>query len=91
MPLPFPKNLEHGGFMKIRVESFATYRHYTRSLPEDKSMDVPEGTSVSQVLALLGVPEDAPKILLVNGRARSLETVLEEGDSLVFFPPLEGG
>lgn len=89
--MPLPKNLEHDEFMKIRVESFATYRDYTRSLPEDKSMDVPEGTSVSQVLALLGVPEDAPKILLVNGRACSPETVLKEGDSLVFFPPLEGG
>ncbi len=77
--------------MKIRVESFATYRDYTRNLPEDKSVEVPEGTTVAKVLAMLGVPEDAPKILLVNGRARSLETVLSAGDFLVFFPPLEGG
>lgn len=83
--------MEPAETMKIRVESFATYRDYTRSLPEDKSMDVPEGTRVAEVLALLGVPADAPKILLVNGRARAPETVLREGDLLVFFPPLEGG
>ncbi|MEJ5349257.1 MAG: MoaD/ThiS family protein [Desulfosoma sp.] len=77
--------------MKIRVESFATYRDYTRNLPEDKSLEVPEGATVAQVLAMLGVPEEAPKILLVNGRARFPETVLAAGDSLVFFPPLEGG
>jgi sulfur carrier protein ThiS len=77
--------------MKIHVESFATYRDYTRNLPADKSMEVPEGTRVAEVLARLGVPADAPKILLVNGRARTPDTVLREGDSLVFFPPLEGG
>ncbi|ROQ90716.1 MoaD/ThiS family protein [Desulfosoma caldarium] len=77
--------------MKIRVESFASYRDYTRALPEDKSMEVPQGTSVAQVLAMLGVPEDAPRIVLVNGRARPSETVLAAGDHLVFFPPLEGG
>lgn len=54
-------------------------------------MEVPEGTTVAHVLALLGVPEDAPKIILVNGRARPLETVLHAKDHLVFFPPLEGG
>lgn len=77
--------------MKIRVESFATYREYTRTLPEDKLVDVPEGATVGEVLRLLGVPEDAPKILLVNGRARSPESRLAAGDHLVFFPPLEGG
>lgn len=77
--------------MKIRVESFATYRDYTRALPEDKSMEVPEGATVAHVLAMLGVPEDAPKIILVNGRARLPETILHAEDHLVFFPPLEGG
>ncbi|SMC21946.1 Sulfur carrier protein ThiS (thiamine biosynthesis) [Desulfacinum hydrothermale DSM 13146] len=77
--------------MKIRVESFATYRDYTERLPQDKQMDVPDGAVIQDVLAALGVPTDKPIILLVNGRARPAHAPLREGDHLVFFPPLEGG
>ena len=77
--------------MKIRVESFATYRTYTEHLPPDKRLDVPEGAVIRDVLDTLGVPMDKPIILIVNGRDRPAHTPLKEGDHLVFFPPLEGG
>ncbi len=77
--------------MKIRVESFATYRVYTENLPSGNLLEMPDGCTVRQVLDTLGVPREKPVVLLVNGRARPPETPLRDGDHLVFFPPLEGG
>jgi len=46
---------------------------------------------VGTVLAQLRVPPEVKKVTLVNGRHRSEDHLLRTGDTLVFFPPLEGG
>jgi sulfur carrier protein ThiS len=77
--------------MVICVESHADMSRYTRHLDGDGELEVPEGTTVGDVLALLEVPEDKAIIVLVNGRSRQRDHSLEPGDKMVFFPPLEGG
>jgi len=46
---------------------------------------------VSGLMKRLGIPIGLKKIILVNGRHRSEDHVLLDGDTVVFFPPLEGG
>jgi sulfur carrier protein ThiS len=77
--------------MLIHVKGFAHMRQYTTHLPSDGALEVPGGMTVAQVLDLLGVPSEPSKLIFVNGRPQSPGHVLGPGDSLVFFPPLEGG
>jgi sulfur carrier protein ThiS len=77
--------------MVICVESHADMSRYTAHLVGDGDLEVPEGSTVGDVLALLEVPEDKAIIVLVNGRSRPRDHALQADDKMVFFPPLEGG
>ncbi len=79
--------------MEIEVKLFATLRDY---LPKGSSrfscrMEVDNLTRVQDILARLKIPEDMPKIILVNGIHGKKEQVLKEGDVLSVFPPVAGG
>jgi len=76
--------------LKVQVKLFGVFRDYGR---EGTSfyMDVKEGASIGEVLGLLAIPEDAPKTLVCNHRAGQMDQVLQEGDVLAIFPPVEGG
>jgi len=80
--------------MIIEVKVLSFLRQYIPS--SDKHLDgdkwnIPEGTRVAHALAMLNIPEEQDKILLVNDRSADGETVLNEGDVLHVFPPIEGG
>ena len=77
--------------MLIKVKGYASLRKYTVDLPTEGEMDVPEGSTVDSVLRHLKIPSESEKIILVNGRHRSQDYVLQPGDILLFFPPLAGG
>ena len=79
--------------MEIEVKLFATLRDY---LPKGSSrfsckMEIDGQTQVQDILSKLKVPEEIPKILLVNGIHAKKEQILKEGDVLSIFPPVAGG
>lgn len=78
--------------MRVELELFATFAAF---LPPGQrgplALEVTPGTSVRDLLGVLGIPEAMPRIVLVNGRDATLETRLAEGDRLSLFPPLAGG
>ena len=79
--------------MKVEVKLFANFREY---LPpgSDKYacwLELEEGTTISQVLMKLKIPESVPMILLVNGMHSKVEDVLQLGEVLSVFPPVAGG
>jgi molybdopterin converting factor small subunit len=77
--------------MTVQLKFFAGLRNY---LPEGQSpypTDVEEGATVGEVLRRFGVPEDKPRILLVNGRHADVGHVLRDGDLVSVFPPVAGG
>jgi sulfur carrier protein ThiS len=55
-----------------------------------RAMDLPDGSTVGQVVAHLGIP-DGPRVVFVNGRHAPDDHVLAEGDRLAIFPPVAGG
>ena len=77
--------------MIIKVKGYANMRQYTAHLPSGGDLEVPEACTVADVLKKLGVPSQWKKLLIVNGRHRTPDSILHSGDTLVFFPPLEGG
>ncbi|HUL29970.1 MAG TPA: MoaD/ThiS family protein [Thermodesulfobacteriota bacterium] len=79
--------------MEIEVKLFATLRDY---LPKGSSrfsckMEVDGSVRVRDILSRLKIPEEIPKIILVNGVHAKKEQLLKEGDVLSIFPPVAGG
>jgi molybdopterin synthase sulfur carrier subunit len=79
--------------MNVEIRLYATFRDFlpqgsstfsmTRSL--DKEM------TIAEMVKELGLPEDIPKIVIVNGSHAEFDYVLKDGDILSVFPPLAGG
>jgi len=79
--------------MEIEVKLFATLRDY---LPKGSSqfsckVEVNSTDTVRDILKRLKIPEEIPKIILVNGVHSNLDRVLKFGDILSVFPPVAGG
>jgi len=79
--------------MEIEVKLFATLRDY---LPKGSNrfsckLEVDSQTRVQDILLKLKIPEEMPKIILVNGIHGKQDQILEEGDVLSIFPPVAGG
>lgn len=79
--------------MEIEVRLFATLQDLVPKKNHSHffSMEIERGSTAGAVLHKLKIPEEMAKIILVNGRYSSEDTVLEEGDVLGVFPPLGGG
>lgn len=80
------RNLLH-----VEVSLYSTLRIYA---PFEKGaffLELPSGSTVASAIEALGIPEQTPKVVLLNGRHAALSDCLSEGDRLVFFPPVEGG
>jgi len=54
-------------------------------------VELPDGSSVADLVAHLAVPLDQLKVSFVNGRARPLDYPLSAGDQIGIFPPIGGG
>ncbi len=50
-----------------------------------------EGLTAGEVIDGLGIARESVQILLINGRHKKPETVLEDGQKLFLFPPVAGG
>ena len=79
--------------MEIEVKLFATLRDY---LPKGSGrfsckIEVDDQTRVQDILSRLNIPDEIPKIILVNGIHGKKEQMLKEGDVLSVFPPVAGG
>jgi molybdopterin converting factor small subunit len=79
--------------MEIEVKLFATLRDF---LPEGSGrfsckMEIDGKTRVQDILSKLKIPEEMPKIILVNGVHGKKDQTLKEGDVLSVFPPVAGG
>lgn len=50
-----------------------------------------EGLTAGEIIDGLGIRRQDVQILLINGRHQTPETVMEEGQKLLLFPPVAGG
>ena len=57
----------------------------------EKEMDVPAGTTVEGLVALVGVDRSRPRIVTRNGRAVVPEEGLAAGDRIAISPIYSGG
>jgi len=79
--------------MEVTVKLFATLRDYLPKNSDGKSckVKIDENTTIKQIITQLMLPEEIPKIILVNGLNGSIDQTLKDGDVLSIFPPVAGG
>ena len=54
-------------------------------------LEIPEGSTVTDVARQLGIPPDLARVVLVNGRDADSQARLAPQDVVTIFPPLAGG
>ncbi len=74
--------------MVVEVRLFASFRE---GRFKDKELELPEGSSLGDLLAQLEIPKKDAKITIVNGTAASAEHKLSDRDVVAIFPPIAGG
>jgi sulfur-carrier protein len=80
--------------MRITVNVYAHLRHYIQhaeDLTRLKTWEVPEGTSVGQILSRLKLPKEVSVSVLVNSNSVKQDTILNEGDTVHILPQMGGG
>jgi molybdopterin converting factor small subunit len=79
--------------VKVAVHLTATLRAYLPPGTRGDSvvLDVPDGTTVDQVVHSLRIPSELERLTVVNGLDATPDQGLVEGDVLSVFPPLAGG
>lgn len=79
--------------MRIRLALFAYLSQYQpdgQGGRHARDIEVAEGSSVGDVIAMLGLP-DAPRVVFVNGLHAADDDTLAADDRLAIFPPVAGG
>jgi sulfur carrier protein ThiS len=79
--------------MTLTLKLFASLRKY---LPPQVSggafsVEVPEGSTVADVLAHVGIPRQHARMVVADGEQLDLDAPVCEGQGLSVFPPLAGG
>lgn len=79
--------------MKIEVRLFANLADYLPpgARSDGARVEVPEGTTVGELARRLAIPDDLPRLILVNGHDAAADQPLRPGDVVSLVPPLAGG
>lgn len=83
--------------MKVTLKLYASLGAFLPPEAQRNAIDleVPEGSSIGEVLAQYQVPRANCHLILVNGHfappATADEKVLTDGDTLAVWPPVAGG
>jgi len=78
--------------MKITLKLFAALREHMITHHNGAcEVSLGEIATVQDVLEKFRIPDDIPKIILINGAQKSSCDVLHNGDTLSVFPPIAGG
>lgn len=77
--------------MLIRVGLFANLKDHSPTGDSRFEVELPEGASLADLFILLEIPDSVLRVSLVNGRDTAPDRILNNGDEVVLFPPVEGG
>ena len=77
--------------MIVRVRCFTGMRRYAPEGQSEFTQTLEAGARVALLLAQLNIPADAGVLIAVNGARADNDNVLQDGDTIVLFTPMEGG
>ncbi len=77
--------------MKVHLKCFATLAEGdVCDFRESAQNEIAEGETVNALVERLGLPRKDIKIIFVNNKTASFDTVLKDGDQVALSPPVGG-
>lgn len=83
--------VEGGAVIRIEVEMLGHLRKYLAQGNQKATFDVPEGATVGDLLAQLGIQNDEAWNVSIEGKLVDQNHRLKEGTRILVFPPIAGG
>lgn len=79
--------------MKVTVRLFAVLRRYLPPGSDGRSfrMEVEDGATVRALIERMGIPDNLPRIVMVNSLRVTMTRPLKDGDTVSLFPAVGGG
>ncbi len=80
--------------MRISVNLYAYLRYYlppAEKSVQEKEWEMPEGSTVGQILERLQMPKEVRVTVLLNNNSVDAKAVLKEGDIIHILPQIAGG
>ena len=77
--------------MKIELRLHGDFRKYVGGSHDTLNLEIPDGTTINDVLEKLGVEDRDFWMSAVNRDVAKREAVLHDGDMVEFFGPVAGG
>ncbi len=79
--------------IQVKVRLYATLSGYNPAGQGNSpfTVEVPQGTSVAELLNKLEVPGEEVKQIFIRYKARTRDFTLEDGDQIALFPAVAGG
>lgn len=77
--------------MRVQVRLFATLARHVADRGGILELELPEGSTIGDLVSTLKLPPGELKVTFVNGRRRPLDYPLRAGDRVGMFPPIGGG
>ena len=79
--------------MQVLIKLSTTLREYVPEYTPSPGIFLPlsGNETVLDVALTLGLPPTEIKIVMVNGRHASLDTTVQDGDRVAYFPAVGGG
>jgi molybdopterin converting factor small subunit len=79
--------------IQVNVIVFATLRRHLPDLEigQEKTLTVPEGTTLDDIREELGLPAQEVKVIMRNNRQAEPSDTAEDGDRIAYIPAVAGG
>jgi molybdopterin converting factor small subunit len=77
--------------VKLRVELQAYLQQYSPDDTEKFDYEMPEGSTVGDLMRKLHVPQDLASVIIVSDANTDSSHPLRDGDRVTLVPPLAGG
>ena len=79
--------------IEVELRLYATLRRYRPGAPLEggEVVLVPDGSTLLDLLAALGIPAGEVQTAFVNRKVRAMEQELGSGDRIDLFPAIAGG
>lgn len=81
------------GNITVEVRVFATLRQFLPELGigEAKSLQVEPGTTLDEIRDMLGLPQEAVKVVMRNNLQAFPGDTVADGDRIAYIPAVAGG
>ena len=74
--------------MKVQISAFGDVERHVKTRHE---IELPDHSTVADLLAALAVPPQSQLTTGVNGQLVALDSLLHDGDKVMLVTPMEGG